>query len=204
MTHPDKALADRILAGDRGAVEAFFDTCFPGLFRFAMARVDNDADQAEEIAQATLCHALSALHTYRGEAALFTWLCTLCRHEISAHYKRRKRWPRQLELAEDEPEARAALDSLWAAAVEGPEAEADRSEMARLVHVALDGLPDRYGDVLEWKYLDGLPVDGIAQRLGATPKAAESLLTRARVAFREGFSALLRGRAQLKRVTDER
>ena len=48
----------------------------------------------------------------------------------------------------------------------------------------MDVLPTRYGDVLEWKYIDGLPVQEIARRLAIGPKAAESLLTRAREAFR--------------------
>jgi RNA polymerase sigma-70 factor (ECF subfamily) len=48
----------------------------------------------------------------------------------------------------------------------------------------MDALPTRYGEVLEWKYIDGMPVAEIARRLEIGPKAAESLLTRARVAFR--------------------
>ena len=35
-----------------------------------------DAAAAEDVAQGTLCRALESLHGYRGEAALFTWLCT--------------------------------------------------------------------------------------------------------------------------------
>ena len=54
----------------------------------------------------------------------------------------------------------------------------------------LDGLPARYGDALEWKYVEGLPVVEIAARLAVSPKAAESLLTRAREAFRDAFATL--------------
>ena len=54
-----------------------------------------------------------------------------------------------------------------------------------------DYLPARYGDVLEWKYIQGLTMHEIAERLGGrSVKAIESLLTRARDAFREGFAAL--------------
>jgi DNA-directed RNA polymerase specialized sigma24 family protein len=55
--------------------------------------------------------------------------------------------------------------------------------------VTLDALPRRYGDALEWKYVLGLTVEEIAGRLGLGPKAAASLLTRARQAFRDGFVA---------------
>jgi len=44
--------------------------------------------------------------------------------------------------------------------------------------------------VLEWKYIDGCPVKAIAERLGVSDKAAESLLTRAREAFRAAITAI--------------
>jgi RNA polymerase sigma-70 factor (ECF subfamily) len=63
------------------------------------------------------------------------------------------------------------------------------------VQATVDTLPDRYSDVLEWKYVDGLSVDEIAAQLNIGVKAAESLLTRAREAFRETFSLLSGGEA---------
>ena len=88
-----------------------------------------------------------------------------------------------LGLAEDLPEIRAALESLA-----GDENLLQRRETARLVQTILDQLPFRYGDALEWKYIDGLTVAEIAARLALSPKAAESTLTRARNAFRDAFS----------------
>jgi RNA polymerase sigma-70 factor (ECF subfamily) len=191
----DRQLARRLLAGDRDAFDEFFETYFPGLYRFALVRTDHDADAAEEIAQATLCKAISKLGTYRGEAMLFTWLCTFCRHEISAHFRRFRGQPRPLHLEEDNPEIAAALDTLSLLAADGPEQALQRTEVSRLVQTTLDRLPRRYGDALEWKYAEGLSVKDIAARLGLSPKAAESLLTRARQAFRDGFTTLTRSRA---------
>jgi RNA polymerase sigma-70 factor (ECF subfamily) len=74
--------------------------------------------------------------------------------------------------------------------VDRSERDLERRDVARLVQITLDALPGRYGDVLEWKYIQGLAVAEIAVRLESTPKAVESMLTRARAAFREGFSAL--------------
>jgi RNA polymerase sigma-70 factor (ECF subfamily) len=64
-------------------------------------------------------------------------------------------------------------------------------ELSRLVRQTLDYLPSLYGDVLEMKYIHGLPVKEIASRLGKGPKAIESLLTRARESFRDGFRSLV-------------
>jgi RNA polymerase sigma-70 factor (ECF subfamily) len=189
----DRELVRRMLRGDERAFGEFFDASFPGLYRFALARLDRDEAAAEEVAQAALCKAISKLATFRGEAALFTWLCTFCRHEISAWCRRKRRFPRQIGLVEELPEVRAALESLPASLAEGPAAALDRKEIGRLVQVALDHLPAHYGDALEWKYLEGLSVKEIAARLGLSAKAAESLLVRAREAFRDGFSTLMQG-----------
>jgi len=184
MGAADLELVRRMLAGDERAFAEMFDGTFPGLFRFALARVGRDEDAAEEIVQATLVAAIRKLPTYRGEAALFTWLCTFCRHEISAYWARAQRAP--VELPEDDPQFAAVVDA---------EVAVQREETARLVHVMLDRLPPRYAAALEWKYVDGLTVQEIAERLALSVKAAESTLTRARDAFREGFAILTRARA---------
>ncbi len=186
----ERMLVKRMLASDERAFEEFFESHFSRLFRFALTRLDGDADAAQEIAQATLCKAVARLATYRGESALFTWLCTICRHEIGHEYRRRERLPASASLPEDSEDCRAALDSLAAALEEGPEARLDQKEIKRLVQVTLDNLPWSYASALEWKYIQGLPVKEIAGKLQLGQKAAESLLGRARAAFRDGFSTL--------------
>jgi RNA polymerase sigma-70 factor (ECF subfamily) len=192
-TLTDRDLVRRLLKGDEAAFESFFDVYFPRLYRFALARLGGNEQVAEEIVQSTLCRVVRKLHTFRGEAALFTWLCTFCRREVGAHYKRANREPQRILLVEEEPEVRAALESLMSAHGSDPEEQLRRSELARLVQVALDHLPPRYGDALEWKYIHGLSVKEIAPLLDVSPKAAESLLTRARIAFRDGFVSLVEG-----------
>jgi RNA polymerase sigma-70 factor (ECF subfamily) len=183
----DLDLARRVLAGDESACEEFFADYFPRLYRFARVRLAGDENAAEEVVQTTLIRAVRKLHTYRGEAALFTWLCTLCRREVASWLEREGRRP-DVSLVEDHPDTRAALDAFAAATIGNPETEVGRRELARLVQVTLDHLPSRYGQVLEWKYIQGRSVDEIATRLGLGYKATESLLTRARQAFRDGFT----------------
>ncbi len=177
-----------MLKGDEAAFEAFYKGHVHRLFRFTMTRLGGDADWSEEIVQRTMCIAMNKLHTFRGEAAVFTWLCTICRREIAADFKRRGRRPLHVQLAEDEPEIRSALESL--AALNDPESRTQQRELTQRVHVALDHLPTHYGNALEWKYILGLSVREIADLLDVKPKAAESVLTRARHAFREAYATL--------------
>lgn len=187
----DLALARRVLAGDEAASEEFFTEYFSRLYRFARLRLDGDDDAAEEVVQVTMIRAIRKLHTYRGEAALFTWLCTLCRREIGARRQRDGR-AEMHPLFEDRPEVRAALETA-ATLASNPEHETRRQELSRLVQSTLDQLPARYGQVLEWKYIQGVGVNEIALRLGLSYKATESTLTRARDAFREAFSMAVGG-----------
>jgi RNA polymerase sigma-70 factor (ECF subfamily) len=183
----DLALAGRVLAGDEAAFEEFFDRYFPRLFRFALTRLDGHEDDAEEIVQRVLIRGLRYLGTYRGEAALLTWLCTLCRREIAVWRQRTGRL-QEVSLSDEGLEMLAAVECLSNVDAGDPEVALQRRELAGLVQLTLDHLPGRYGDVLEWKYIQGLSVTEIAERLGLGYKAVESLLTRARTAFREAFS----------------
>jgi len=195
MNLSDQELVERLLRGDRGAFEQFFNEYYPKLFRFVKRRLPQDATAAEDIAQGTLCRALESLHSYRGEAALLTWLCTLCRREMSARWDENRAWSAAPRLAEDDPAIRMALESLLASEQVDPMRAADRAQVRQTIFAALDYLPAPYGDILEWKYLRDLSMGEIAQRLGRSPKAVESLLTRAREAFRESFSLLSGGEA---------
>lgn len=183
----ERELVRRMLGGDEGAFDEFFADYFPRLFRFAVLRL-RDPDAAEDIVQTSLMAAMRHLGSWRGEATLFTWLCTICRREIAAWQKRTARRV-IVSIEDDDPGLRAALDSIGAAE-DASDARLARADTGRLVQLALDHLPPRYSRALEWKYLEELSVDDIAGRLQCTPKAAESLLTRAREAFRDAFAAI--------------
>ena len=52
LNYRDLKLVRRLRAGDERAFAEFFGECFPRLYRFAIARMKQDADGAEEVAQA--------------------------------------------------------------------------------------------------------------------------------------------------------
>jgi RNA polymerase sigma-70 factor, ECF subfamily len=188
--HLDRAIARRILRGDAQAFRELFDSFFPRLYRFALARLDGDHAAASDVVQETFCKAIGQLETYRGEAALYTWFCQVCRNTLIDYCRSMNREARTVVLFEDEPSLRAVLEAFSAPASEGPDMHAWQRDVRRLVAATLDALPDRYGEVLEWKYVDGLSVKDIAARLGVGAKAVESLLTRSRTAFRDAILAL--------------
>ncbi len=179
----ERTLVRRMLSGDESAFDAFFQAYYPPLFRFALARLNGNADAAEETAQSTMCKAILKLETYRGEASLFIWLRTFCRHEIFAWRAQEAKHLHSQPVEMGSISPRKALPYTKAESID-PEKTLHHQNLVRMVQSALGSLPEHYGNVLEWKYLSEYSVSEIAARLQTTEKAVESLLSRARRAFR--------------------
>lgn len=189
----DKKLIKQLLVGDEPAFERFFEENFARLYRFALVRLSDDPDAAREVAQITLTRAVRKLHTYRAESALFTWLCAICRNETSDWLAKQGRYREHIVLVEDYPEVQAAVDSLQLPEQMSPEHHYRRVELLRLIQVTLDKLPPRYGDVLEWKYIEGHSIKEISGKLDIGDEATQSLLARAKRAFSDVYSTLSNG-----------
>lgn len=189
MHDEDRQLVSRLIAGDEQEFRRFFEEYFERLYRFAMARTRGDADLAEEAAQRALCRAVRRLDQYRGDAALFSWLAQICRNELAELLEVRQREAARATSLDADDATRARAEAV--AAGEGSDAAAGLQQQGRaaLVRDVLDGLPGRYGEVLEWKYLEDLGVEEIATRLRTSFEAAQSMLARARVAFRSALAA---------------
>jgi len=187
MPPEDAALVRRMLANDGRAFREFFDLQFPRLYHFAYRRLGQRVEVTEDVVQSVLVRAIEKLETFRGESTLLTWLCAMCRHEI-ADWNRAQRRRGAREIPGKTEDARLTAESRTAADGESPEDALFRDEESQRVRSVLDRLPEHYGEVLEWKYIEDLPVKEIAARLGISPKAAESTLTRARAFFRSSFA----------------
>ena len=173
----ERTLVLEMRAGRESAFDVFTESYVPGLYRFARRRLNDDRELTKDVVQSTMCRVIEKLDGWRAEAPLFTWLCACCANEIAAHYRRRGRRPREVELVE----SAAEID---------PTA---RLESAELVHLALDLISPGYARALEWRYVEGLDVAEIARRLDAGYKATESMLSRAREAFRQACEQLSGG-----------
>lgn len=186
----DRELVAALLAGDEPAFRTFFETYFPRVYRFALPRLGGDVEAGKEVVQSTLMRAVRNLAGYRGEAALFSWLCQICRRQIVDYVRANRRHSEHIVLIDDSTELRAALESVEAPAQDDPLQRYGDAETRRLVQSVLDRLPSRYGDVLEWKYIEGRSVQEIGELLGVGHIAAQSVLARARNAFREALETV--------------
>lgn len=182
----DRDLVRQLLAGNEDAFDAFFREQAPRLYRFAITRLSGSADAAEEVVQTTLIRAIDKLATYRGQAALSTWLITFCRHEISAWW-RRSRCGSPLAVLGGICDLEDVADRVSSLPADDSEHRFLTEELGTLVRTILDDLPENHSKALELKYMTGLSVREIGERLDIGPTAAQSLLSRAREGFRRHF-----------------
>lgn len=179
----DRKLARRMVRGDQRAIQAFCNEHLGKLYRFARARLPSEQD-VDEVVQVVLTNAARRIETYRGDASLYTWLCQICRREAAKHLAGKARHANVTAFSEDD-EVNATVQQMAGTAADEPDAVADRAEVIQTVQHALDRLPARYAQALELKYIDGFSSKEIAERFHMADAAAQSLLARARRAFRD-------------------
>ncbi len=170
----EQALRRAVLAGDEAAWRAWYDECFGGLLGYVVWRCGGLRDAADEVVQETWLTAVRRVRHFDPVAGPFAaWLRGIAANVLRNRFRRERRAA---------PPAR--LNHVGA---EPADAELLRRERADRLARALAGLSERHEAVLRAKYLDGRAVADIAADWGETPKAVESLLTRAREAFRAAY-----------------
>ncbi|HNP89399.1 MAG TPA: sigma-70 family RNA polymerase sigma factor [Candidatus Woesebacteria bacterium] len=134
-------------------------------------------EEAEEIFQDVLVDTVDSLPLFRGESALFTFICGIANHTIVDYYRKKKlktllfsRFPFLEEVASQ------AL---------GPDEKLEKEELRKEVKIVLAALSEGYREVLRLKYIDGMTVNQIAKKFNTSFKSVESKLSRARSSFRK-------------------
>ena len=183
----DSKIARKIARGDEKALEVFYERHADHLFAFIFHALQGSQKDAEDIWQETLSTALLSMGTYQGKSKLFTWLCAIARHKISDFY--RKNGMQQVQLSEELLQ-RTVLDMQNEPL---PESIIENRLVCSQVAAVMGRLPEKYADVLAWRYYGGRTVQEIASELGLSYKAAESLLSRARRMFQEEFLKIEEG-----------
>ncbi len=168
----ERRLRRAVLAGDEAAWRALHDLASAALWGYVSWRCAGLREMAEDVAQETWLVAVRRLRDFDPDKASFlAWLRGIAANLVRNRFRQAKR-DRTLPLDGAEPTA--------------PETTMQR-EQAEQVAWALATLPDRYEAVLRAKYLDLDSVERIATGWNESPKAIESLLTRARQAFRTAY-----------------
>jgi RNA polymerase sigma-70 factor (ECF subfamily) len=164
--------AQAVGAGDRDALSALFDAEFGGIYGFLVARCGSTA-VAEDVAAETFVEAARAVTAGRIAEVTRSWLYMVARRRLIDHWRADERHRRRLERLRLQRSTRPLGDLL-------------EDEM---VLAALQSLPTRQRAALTLRYLDECSVAEVADTLDVSYRAAESLLSRAKVNFRSAYGA---------------
>ena len=184
VANPDRELAQDIVAGKPEALEVFYQRYFTRLYRFVYYQVGGSHEDAQDVLQDALIAAFKSLDSYRGDSSLYSWLCGVAWNK-AADFRRREFRMAQVE----QRSIQEYRETKEIEATPSPDTALMHQENKERVNQTLRTLPDHYRQVLVLKYAEGLPVEDIAHIMRRTFKSTESLLTRARSAFRESFAA---------------
>ena len=168
----EQALRRAVLAGEEFAWRTLYDEAFAGLYAYVLWRCGGLRDRADEVTQETWLTAVRRLRSFDPSAGRFaSWLRGIAANLLRNYFRREGRRARRTQPLDGEPPV----------AVHEERADAERVAQALCV------LPEQYEAVLRAKYLEGQSVADIAAERNESPKAVESLLTRAREAFRQVY-----------------
>lgn len=184
----------RMLTVQRGEPSAFAELVerywAPIVGRFY--RQLGDRQEAEDLAQDVFLRLYRARFSYRPTARFSTWLFQIAANVARNALRTRRRRPcKPLGLLSGWNADDAFAQRYLPDRHEGPTQPIERRELAGQVRLALAELADRPRAALELQFQDRTYQE-IASRLEMTPKAAKSLLYRARQQLRESLESVVR------------
>jgi RNA polymerase sigma factor (sigma-70 family) len=189
----DAELVLALQAGDARAFETIMRRHNRLMFRTARGIVGDDAE-AQDVVQEAYLRAFTAIASWRGEAALSTWLARIAINVAIGMHRKRGRWisldegqqgdhDRDPEAAMNDPDT---SDS-------GPEQQTARMQMRHLLEQAVNGLPEIYRSVFMLRAVEEMSVEQTADALAVSPDVVKTRYLRARAMLRTALGAEVGG-----------
>jgi RNA polymerase sigma-70 factor (ECF subfamily) len=185
MSPPDRLSREQLLhsaamAGDARAWQALYDGAFDSVFRYVQWRLAGRRAAIDEVVQETWLTAVRLIDRFEPRRGTFAqWLRGIASNALRNHLRRDGIRQRTFQPFDEGQHSDGAAN--------GSPRQAVVADNAERITAALAALPEHYEEVLRAKYVDAESVNEIAAARGMSPKAVESLLTRAREAFRAAF-----------------
>lgn len=148
---------------------AIYPQALPQVYGYLVQRCGSVV-AAEDLTAETFVAAVDALERGTVPTLTVAWLIGVARHKLVDHWRRTDRDGRNLSVAAATGDG---VDDPWPAVVD-----------ADAVHAALARLSSSHRTALSLRYLDGLSVAEVAEYVGRSLHATETLLARARCALR--------------------
>lgn len=187
---PDVQLMLRVQRDEPGAFGELLRNYWPRVFGQFIRQL-GDRQEAEDLAQDVFLRVYRNRRRYTPKASFSTWLFHIARNVARNAIRTKKRRPAvslsQVSARQDDS---LVEERFVTHRGESPIAPLEREEAARAVRRAISLLAERQRAALELQFRDR-SYSEIADELDMTPKAAKSLLYRARLQLRDTLHPLV-------------
>jgi RNA polymerase sigma-70 factor (ECF subfamily) len=187
LSDPQVQLMLRVQRGDGEAFAQLVRELRPRVYGYFVRLVRHRAE-AEDLTQEVFLRLFRSRERYKPRARLSTWVFHITQNVARNALRSRRRRPAipvdftQLGQSED----------LFLCSTEAPPSEPlERAELAGVVRDAVEGLGDRQRQAVCLHQLEGWTYNEVAEELEMSPKAAKSLLYRARNQLRAALTPLV-------------
>jgi RNA polymerase sigma-70 factor (ECF subfamily) len=197
QTAQERQLIARLQARDDAALQELADKYGARIFQLAMRHMKNRED-AEEVTQDVLMKVYRKAGTFRGDAALSSWIYRITFNTAMSRL-RSTRLARQAEQERDRVLAAADTDDQQA----GPRQTADwsrmpdetllRAQLRQAVENAIQELPEIYRAPVMLRDIQGLSTEEASSRLKLKDQTLKSRLHRGRLMLRARLQAFTTG-----------
>ena len=171
-------LIQRILQGDSQAVVEFYDHFYLKISVYVQKRLPEEED-TEAFVHDIFLDAIDNLPLFEGKSSLQTWLYKIAHHKLVDWYRKKKINAMLL--------SQLPFLELVAQEVYQPEFQYEKNRLREKIEYTLRSLSKKYRQILKLHYEEQKSVKEIALLLDISPKAAESLLFRARQQFKKAY-----------------
>ena len=179
-TRSDAELVVLANEGNESAIRTIVQRYNRRLYRVVRAVLQDDAD-AEDAVQETYLKAFSKLKSFRGDAALSTWLTRIALNEALARLRRRRNRT-AIEARETEGERVGASLIMFPSLISppNPETEMARRQIRDLLEKMVNELPESFRIVFVLRDIEELSIEETATQLSLKPQTVKTRLHRAR------------------------
>lgn len=188
----DAALAQRVAGNDETALCLLMRRYNQTLYRTVRSILKDDAE-AEDAVQEVYLRACHAMHGFRGEAKLSTWLVRIAINEALGRVRKSRRRAEVIVLAGGS--AQEVVDmgvenvmEPYASSPERPETATFRAQVRHMIEDKVDQLPEVYRTVFVLRAIEEMSVEETAECLSIPAATVRSRFFRARGLLRESLA----------------
>jgi RNA polymerase sigma-70 factor (ECF subfamily) len=142
-------------------------------------RFTNNREDAEDITQEVFVEVYRSIRGFRGNSKLSTWIYRIAVAK-SLDFLRKKKRKKRFGFVKNVFSGEQLKEDLKASVSSSPEANAENQDRIKILNEALETLPENQRTAFTLSKYDELSYQEIAEILGTTIPAVESLIHRAK------------------------